>query len=247
MKVMRQNDRWRWLTAGAVAVCLLAFTLLIGLLAWQGVRAFWPQRVDLYSFSQPDGREVRLLGETLEHQPRFPAPADEQGNSGGQVHRYLIKTGNRDWDAPDFRVVYSRQAASVSQPKAIMVLQRRSHGQAYGWFIGLREDNEVLTARNPDALLHQRLAQVQLLVRQANQIRRVEMARVNSQREQLDEQATQQRAAGRFDLQTQSEYQANQAALQRRFDHLSETLASLQQQSQRDVLILRSRRSLALC
>ena len=46
MKTMRQNDRWRWLTAGAVAVCLLAFTLLIALLAWQGMRAFWPQRVD---------------------------------------------------------------------------------------------------------------------------------------------------------------------------------------------------------
>lgn len=55
MKAMQQNDRWRWLTAGAVAVCLLAFTLLIGLLAWQGVRAFWPQRVDLYTFSQPEG------------------------------------------------------------------------------------------------------------------------------------------------------------------------------------------------
>ena len=150
MKAMRQNDRWRWLTAGAVAVCLLAFTLLIGLLAWQGVRAFWPQGVDLYTFSQPEGGETRLLGETLEHQRRFPAPADEQGNNGGQVHRYLIKTGNRDWDAPDFRVVYSRAAAKVSQPPDVMVLQRHSHGQAYGWFVGLREDNEELTAQDPD-------------------------------------------------------------------------------------------------
>lgn len=239
MKVMRQNDRWRWLTAGAVAVCLLAFTLLIGLLAWQGVRAFWPQRVDLYSFSQPDGGETRLLGETLEHQRHFPAPADEQGNQGEKVHRYLIKTGNREWDAPDFRVVYSRQAAQVTQPADVMVLQRRGHGQAYGWFVGLREDNEELTARDPDALLHQRLGQVQTLVRQASQIRRVDMARLNSQREQLDEQAEARRAAGRFDLQTESEFQANQAALQRRFNQLSETLASLQQQSQRDLLILR--------
>ncbi len=86
-------------------------------------------------------------------------------------------------------MVYSRTAAQVSQPADIMVLQRRSHGQAYGWFVGLREDNEELTAQDPDALLHQRLGQVQMLVRQANQIRRVDMARLNSQREQLDEQA----------------------------------------------------------
>ena len=55
MSALRQNDRWRWLTAGAVAVCLLAFTLLIGLLGWQGVRAFWPQPVDQYQFQPPQG------------------------------------------------------------------------------------------------------------------------------------------------------------------------------------------------
>nr|WP_309484718.1 hypothetical protein [Candidatus Pantoea persica]MBA2817163.1 phosphate ABC transporter, permease protein PstA [Candidatus Pantoea persica] len=77
MKAMRQNDRWRWLTAGAVAVALLAFTLLIALLARQGMRAFWPQHVDLYTLTQPDGQTTALLGETLEHKSRFPAPAGD--------------------------------------------------------------------------------------------------------------------------------------------------------------------------
>ncbi len=40
MKAMQQTDRWRWLTAGAVAVCLLAFTLLIGLLRLAGRARF---------------------------------------------------------------------------------------------------------------------------------------------------------------------------------------------------------------
>mgnify|MGYP004707329065 CR=1 FL=1 len=69
MKAMRQNDRWRWLTAGAVAVCLLAFTLLFGLLGWQGVRAFWLQPVDQYLFHLPEGAAVMVLGETLHPQP----------------------------------------------------------------------------------------------------------------------------------------------------------------------------------
>ncbi|MDL4914387.1 MAG: phosphate ABC transporter permease PstA [Enterobacterales bacterium endosymbiont of Blomia tropicalis] len=239
MTAMRQNSRWRWLTAGAVTVCLLAFTLLIALLAWQGAHAFWPQPVDLYTFTQHEGHESRLLGETIEHQKHFPAPAGEQGNSADQVNRYLIKTGNRDWDAPDFRVVYSRDPANVSRPKDILLLQRRSHGNAYGWLAGLREDNEVLVAQNTDALLHQRLAQTHALVRQINHIRRIDMARLNNQLEMLKEQAGRQRQAKQFDLQTQSEYQANQAALQRRFEKLSATLASLQHESQRDVLILR--------
>ncbi|WP_409074731.1 phosphate ABC transporter permease PstA [Pantoea sp. C3] len=239
MRAIRQNNRWRWLTAGAVTVCLLAFALLIALLAWQGARVFWPQPVDLYTFTQPDGSESRLLGETVEHQKQFPAPADEQGNSAGHVNRYLIKTGNRDWDAPDFRVAYSREPAEVSRPKDILVLQRRSHGNAYGWLVGLREDNEVLTAQNIHALLRQRLAQVHTMIREINQIRRIDMARLNKQLDMLDEQAERQRQANQFDMQVQSEYQANQAALQRRFDHLSATLGRLQHESQRDVLILR--------
>ena len=116
----RQNDRWRWLTAGAVAVCLLAFTLLIGLLGWQGVRAFWPQPVDRYQFQAPGASPVTLLGETLQA---------ERQSSGW---RYLVKTGNRDIAAPDFRVIYSAGPALAEQPRDVLVLQRRNGGNAYG-------------------------------------------------------------------------------------------------------------------
>ncbi|MEZ3499438.1 phosphate ABC transporter permease PstA [Pantoea sp. KPR_PJ] len=239
MTAMRQNDRWRWLTAGAVAVCLLAFTLLIALLAWQGMRAFWPQRVDLYTLTQPDGQMTTLLGETLEHQPHFPAPAAESGSQPAtQVHRYLIKTGNRDWDAPDFRVLYTREAMKASQPEAVLVLQRRSGGNAYGWFTGLREDNEPLTARDPNALLHQRMKQVQVLLQKINHLRRVDLARLNDQLAALDARADRLRQQQQFDTQALSEFEANQAALQRRFAQLSSQLADLQRASQRDVLML---------
>ncbi|WP_205952131.1 phosphate ABC transporter permease PstA [Pantoea stewartii] len=239
MKAIRQNDRWRWLTAGAVTVCLLAFTLLIALLGWQGLRAFWPHPVDLYQFTLPDGSKTRVLGETLERQSHYPAPAAASDGKPGDVHRHLIKTGNRDWAAPDFRAVLSQQAPIVSQPDDVMVLQRRSQGNAYGWFVGLREENDVLTAKDIMALLQQRLEQVKLIEQQASEMRRVDIARLNEQLDQLDDQAEHQRAAKQFDLQTQSEYEANQAALQRRLLQLNDRLNSLQAESQRDALILR--------
>lgn len=244
MKAMRQNDRWRWLTAGAVAVALLAFTLLIALLAWQGMRAFWPQRVDLYTLTQPDGQTTALLGETLEHKPRFPAPAGDSALTPPvtHVHRYLIKTGNRDWDAPDFRVVYAREALARSQPASAIVLQRRSGGNAYGWLVGLREDNEPLTARDQDALLHQRLAQVREQLRRINQIRHVDLARLNDQLAGLNAHADQLRQQRQFDSRAQSEFEANQAALQRRFARLSSQLVDLQHESQRDSIVLRDAR-----
>lgn len=242
MKAARQNDRWRWLTAGAVTVCLLAFSLLTGLLAWQGARAFWPQRVDLYHFVQPDGSRSVLLGETLDHQPRVPAREGTEGMQTGHVHRYLIKTGNRDWDAPDFRVIFSRGAAQISQPKEVMVVQRRHGGNVYGWYVGLHEDNEPLTARDIKGLLHQRLLQMREQQRKIDHIRHTEMARVNNQLETLDDRADLLRQKQQFDTRAQSEFAANRAALQRQFVQLSLQLSELQHESQRDRLILRDAR-----
>ena len=109
--------------------------------------AFWPQPVDLYLFQPPDGQPVSVLGETLQKQQQ------------GERWRYVVKTGNRDFAAPDFRVLYSQGAATTRRPADVLVLQRRNGGNAYGWLVALREDNEVLTAQDRDALLLQRLNQ----------------------------------------------------------------------------------------
>ncbi|MDZ7277696.1 phosphate ABC transporter permease PstA [Pantoea eucrina] len=227
MKAMRQNDRWRWLTAGAVAVCLLAFALLIGLLGWQGLRAFWPHPVDQYLFQPPEGAAVAVLGETVQQQQH-----------GSRWH-YTVKTGNRDFAAPDFRLLVSEGAAKTRRPADAIVLQRRSGGNAYGWLIEMREDNEVLTARNRNTLLQQRLRQVHEQLRQASEIRRIDMARVNAQLDALQLQAEAQRRNRTFTPEVESEYEANRAALQRRFSALAQQLTLVQQASQRDTLVLR--------
>lgn len=239
MKAIQQNDRWRWLTAGAVTVCLLAFALLTALLAWQGMRAFWPQPVDRYQLRQPDGAVLTLLGETVENIRLRHSPQHAEGEDNAPLIRYLIKTGNRDVDAPDFRVILSRDVLRPTRPKEVMVLQRRSGGNALGWFVELRENGETLTARDRNALLQQRLTQVRAWLRQASQIRRVDMVRVTSEIGALEAQADAQRSKGAFTLQAQSQYQANRAALQRRFSDSGAQLAALQQQIHRDVLILR--------
>ena len=76
-----------------------------------------------------------VLGETLDRQQH------------GDRWRYVVKTGNRDFAAPDFRVIVSQGEAQTRRPAEVLVLQRRSGGNAYGWLVELREDNEVLTAR----------------------------------------------------------------------------------------------------
>ncbi len=228
MKAMRKNDRWRWLTAGAVAVCLLAFTLLR---CWRG-RACAPSGSSAsisISLRNPMVRPRRCWAKPLNISRVSPRLRQrEQPQPVTQVHRYLVKTGNRDWDAPDFRVLYTCEAIKTSQPKAVLVLQRRSGGNAYGWFAGLREDNEPLTARDPNALLHQRLGQVRELLHKINRIRHVDLARLNDQLAVLDARADRLRQEQQFDTRALSEFEANQAALQRRFAQLSSQLTDLQ-------------------
>ncbi|WP_312666653.1 phosphate ABC transporter permease PstA, partial [Pantoea sp. CTOTU49201] len=86
---------------------------------------------------------------------------------------------------------------------------------------------------------HQRLQQVHEQLRQASNIRRIEMARLNAQLESLQQQADEQQRNGRFSLEVQSEFDANRTALQRRFNALAQQLTHLQHESQRDTLVLR--------
>lgn len=243
MSALSNNHRWRWLTGGAVAVSLLAFILLIALLAWQGLRYFWPQPLILFSLNTPDG-QVQMLGEVTQQQ----AVSRQQLLAGGQrdaqslpdsVTRYLVKTGNRDFDAPDFRTILSSDIVSREKPPQAIVLQRRSGGNAYGWFEGLREDRHPLTAEDIGQTLQQRLIQTRERIDEAEKLRRKNMARLNAQMEALEQQRQQQRTEQRYTPEAQSVYQADRAELQRQFARQAARLATLQRESDSTVLLLR--------
>ncbi|MEN5017639.1 phosphate ABC transporter permease PstA [Erwinia sp. Eh17-17] len=243
MSALSNNHRWRWLTGGAVAVSLLAFILLIALLAWQGLRYFWPQPLILFSLNTPDG-QVQMLGEVTQQQ----AVSRQQLLEGGQrdaqslpdsVTRYLVKTGNRDFDAPDFRTILSSDIVSRETPPQVIVLQRRSGGNAYGWFEGLREDRHPLTAEDIGQTLQQRLIQTRERIDEAEKLRRKNMARLNAQMEALEQQRQQQRTEQRYTPEAQSVYQADRAELQRQFARQAARLATLQRESDSTVLLLR--------
>lgn len=243
MSALSNNHRWRWLTGGAVAVSLLAFILLIALLAWQGLRYFWPQPLILFSLNTPDG-QVQMLGEVTQQQ----TVSRQQLLTGGQrdaqslpdsVTRYLVKTGNRDFDAPDFRTILSSDIVSREKPPQAIVLQRRSGGNAYGWFEGLREDRHPLTAEDIGQTLQQRLIQTRERIDEAEKLRRKNMARLNAQMEALEQQRQQQRSEQRYTPEAQSVYQADRAELQRQFARQAARLATLQRESDSTVLLLR--------
>ncbi|WP_158782625.1 phosphate ABC transporter permease PstA [Pantoea sp. BAV 3049] len=243
MNAVRNNDRWRWLTAGAVAVSLLAFLLLIVLLGWQGLRYFWPQPVTLFTVQQPVG-STKLLGEiaqqqTVSRQQLVASGAELPANLPENVTRYLIKTGNRDFSEADFHTVIDSEITGREQPGEVIALQRRSGGMAYGWFDGLLENGQPLVASNMMRALQQRIKQTRERQAQADNIRRVSMARLNSELEQLALQQRQLQQSKQYTAQAESIHQADSAELQRQFARKADQLSGLNSESESTVLILR--------
>ncbi|KGT92467.1 phosphate ABC transporter permease [Erwinia typographi] len=243
MSAATNNHRWRWLTAGAVAVSLLAFILLIALLGWQGMRYFWPHPVTLYTVQQASGTS-QLLGEVAQSQSVSrqqlqasgrPLPADLPD----EVTRYLIKTGNRDFAASDFQSILSSQIVASEQPTGVIALQRRSGGMAWGWFEGLLENGQPLVARNMMRALQQRIKQSRLHMSQADNIRRVSMAKLNAELEELDQHQHRLREKNQYTAQAQSIHQADSSELQRQFAAKAQQLDELTSEGSSTVLILR--------
>ncbi|CAX60888.1 MAG: phosphate ABC transporter permease PstA [Erwinia billingiae] len=243
MSGVMNNHRWRWLTGGAVAVSLLAFILLIALLAWQGMKYFWPHPVTLYTVQQTVGT-TQMLGEVAQSQTVSRQQLEESGRvlPAGlpqELTRYLIKTGNRDFAASDFHSILSSQIVSSEQPTGVIALQRRTGGMAYGWFDGLLENGQPLVARNMMRTLQQRIKQSQQHMSQAEKIRRVSMARLNSELEQLAQQQRHLQQQHQYTAQAQSIHQADSAELQRQFVQKAQQLSDLNDESSSTVLILR--------
>ena len=242
-RVALNNHRWRWLTGGAAALSLLVFILLIALLVWQGARYFWPQPVELFTFSSPAGQSV-LLGEVTGKQEVSRQQLQDSGQALSTtlpktITRYFIKTGNRDFAAPDFHSLLSVDIQQRERPKDVVVLQRRSGGNAYGWLDGLLDGKQQLTAEHLQQLLQKRLEQVKQRVAAIEQLRRVDIARINSQLEALDIQRQQQQSRKTFTAQAQSIYDAQRAEYQRQFAEYSAKLAQLTAENSATTLLLR--------
>ncbi len=243
MSAANNNHRWRWLTAGAVTISLLAFILLILLLGWQGLRYFWPQPVTLYTLDRPSGQTL-MLGEQVSagqvsRQRLLDSGLSLPSSMPDSVTRYLIKTGNRDFADADFHSIVSDEIIDENHPGSVIALQRSTGGMAYGWLDGLLENGQPLVAKDMMRVLQQRIEQSRQRFRQADRIRRVSMAKLNSEMEQLAAQRRRLEQQHNYTAQDESIHQADSAEIQRQFAARTRELIALNHQSESTVLILR--------
>jgi len=64
----KSGSPWIWLTAGAVALSVLAVAGVLALTALRGLGHFWPKAVAETSYKEKDGQISRLIGEVRERE-----------------------------------------------------------------------------------------------------------------------------------------------------------------------------------
>ena len=140
----RSGDPWIWLTSAAVAASVAAVLGLIGLLAVNGLAHFWPSQVleieyerfgvRTTIFGELSERESIVRRQFLEANPGYDKPVPPN------VERWLIKTGNRQTNPPDFRWLFAHDVIASSTPPDVVAIERAEWGAAFGRLVAVQQD-----------------------------------------------------------------------------------------------------------
>lgn len=124
------------LCGGALALCLLMVIGLLALLAYQGLRYFWPGAIA--EIDLKDGRKV--IGEVVERVP----VRDASGERSKNQFELRIKSGNRDLTGRDFEWVREDTITSLKGSPDLMLFEREEWGNFYGKLLEIRRGKDVL-------------------------------------------------------------------------------------------------------
>ncbi len=159
------GEPWIWMNAAAVGISVTAVVGILGLIAFKGFAHFWPANVSLIEYRTEVGETHQVFGEQVQIES---IPVDQFIESGGDpslvepgaelIERWLIKTGNRKVNPPDFRWLFVNNVVATSDPSGVVALERIEWGNAYGvpYSLTIDESGELVTDA---ATLQQRLSE----------------------------------------------------------------------------------------
>jgi phosphate transport system permease protein len=238
----KSGSPWIWLTAGAVALSILAVAGIMALTALRGLGHFWPKPVAETTFTERDGTKIGLIGEIREREEVAVRRLREAGfNIPGDAafaDRVLVKMGNRDVTGVDFRWFPVPLLGELTFPKDILTIERREWGNFYGHLVAVKEAGQVIASGEsawPELL--KRYERANELFDQIYRIEKNDIGRVNYGLEQLRLQARKLELRGQLTEDRKAEFESQRAALNGQFGQLQERLAALRNEIARDTVV----------
>ena len=239
---IRSGTPWIWLTAGAVALAVLMVVGVMTLTAVRGLGHFWPKPVVETTFTEKDGRTVRLIGEVREREEvsmRRLAEAGFTFNSDKAfVDRLLFKMGNRDVSGVDFRWFPAPLLGKMTTPHDLVTIERREWGNFYGHLKSVKENGKVVAdgeAAWPELVT--RIERANDLFKRIYAIEKDDIGNINHGIEKLRLEQRRAELKGSMTIAMQSDIDARRKVLEDRFAALQTELQTLRTDIGRDSLV----------
>ena len=239
---IKSGSPWIWLTAGAVAIAVLAVTGVMALTALRGLGHFWPKPVAETTFKDRDGRTTGLIGEMRDREEVAVRRLREAGfvipGDSPFAERVLVKMGNRDVTGTDFRWYPLPLLGEVTYPRDIITIERREWGNFYGHLVAVKEAGQVVaTGEAAWPEVRKRFERANGLFKQIYNIEKNDIGKVNYGLEQLRLDARKLEIKGQLSDERKAGFEKRRTELNAQFGKLQEQLNGLRQQIGRDTLV----------
>ncbi|SEK69513.1 phosphate transport system permease protein [Colwellia chukchiensis] len=231
---------WVWLSAGGVSISLISVLGLLWLIASRGLSYFWP--ADLYQFEMTaaDGKNLTVIGEIYD---RESIPVAQLAHLElnidpitKTIERLLIKTGNRELVSLDFRWILVPQINETLLPEALVVIERRTNGNFYGYIDDIILDGQSVSLDKMPELL----ARVSAFQKQIARLQSSDIGAINYQIERARLQERKHKLDGTLTDELQKEISSNVSKLQAEYQVLERQLLVLREQVARDQIVVRA-------
>lgn len=243
----RRGEPWVWINGGAVAISMIMVVGLLGLIAVRGLSHFWPHTIIDGTYHKPDGGTYRIIGEIANEEwvpaSRITGAGMDIDKDQDEIHRVLIKTGNRDVTGLDFRWLLADNIKDISEPEGVMLVERLEWGNYYGFLRAVKENGQVVATTDGESTseahkeLYKRLARANDLANRIKDIEKGDIGAINYGLEQLRLKRRALELEGELSPQAQADLQAERAEFDARFEVLQKERNELMAQLSRDSFV----------
>ena len=239
-KWFKSGAPWIWLSAGGVSISLISVLGLLWLIASRGLSYFWPS--ELYQFDLLDKNGVKsvVIGEIYD---REEIPVGQLAHLNLDLdpeqevlERLLIKTGNRELVSLDFRWLLSHNITNTQKPKDLVVVERRTHGNFYGYIDSMVVDGNEVDSNQLDELL----TRVEGFQQQIDELQKSDIGAINYQLERLRLKTRKYQLQDKLTTERQAKIDSEVVNLNQRYAKLEQELMGYREEISRDHIVMRA-------
>ncbi len=236
----KSGSPWVWLSAGGVSISLISVIGLLWLIASRGLSYFWP--ADIYQFDMTDeqGKNLTVIGEIYD---RESIPVSQLvhldldiDSSAETLERLLIKTGNRELVSLDFRWILVPQINKTSLPEDLVVIERRTNGNFYGFIEEVILDGKAVK-QNQMTQLVERVSDFQ---EEIEALQTSDIGAINYQIERTRLKERKHKLDGTLTDELAQSFKSKVAGLRAEYEVLEHALMGLREKISRDQIVMRA-------